>query len=171
MSRRQEGTRDRDRDTAQTFLADVQAEFAFVTELGFGLVLAEQLPLSSFPHRRLSIAEHNTPLGECVVAITYASQLVELTITHDPRGEISATFRERSSPAPTGVDLFFVMRVAAPSAGIVVPTIYSRSTTSPREIVAQLSALTATYAGPWLNGDHAAFSRAAAASIYRPANT
>ena len=156
-------------DTARTFLVDAEAEFGFLERLGFRLASAEQLPLSDFPHRRIRIADRDASLGECVVVLRFDSDRVELSVYHDPRAEISLTLRERSSARPGGIDLYNVLRVAAPPAADSLPSTYSSSVTAPREILAELANLVRMHAGPWLRGDHAAFERAEAASILPPA--
>jgi len=161
--------RDRHLDTAQTFLVDAEVEFGFLERLGFRLASAEQLPLADFPHRRIPIADRDAPLGECAVAVRFDSDRVELSVYHDPRAEISVTLREKSSARPTGIDLYNVLRVAAPPTAHSLPSVYDSLVTAPREILAQLASLVHTHAGPWLRGDHTAFERAEAASILPPA--
>src|SRR5262245_16561979 len=95
-----ERMRDWHRDSAQSFLADTESEFGFLSESGFRLASAEQLPLRDFPHRRVPIAEYDAPLEQCAVAVSFASELVELSVYHDPRAEISVALREKTSPHP-----------------------------------------------------------------------
>ena len=145
-------------DTAQAFLADTEAEFAFLADFGFHLTRAEQLPLPDFPRRRIPIVEQDTPLERCVVAIQFDSDSVELSIYHHPAAEVSLTVRHKS--AERSVDLYHVLRIAAPESAPKLPDVYSSSTTAPREVLAQMAALAQAHAGPWLRGDPSAFARA-----------
>ena len=151
---------------ASDFVAATQRAFTFLIVLGFRLERADQLPLRRFPHERHPVSQQDAPLSDCAVIVEYSSPATRVTVSHDPRCEISLSLARLDDPADTiAVDLDHIVWAAGADMATRAAGIYDAERTAPEVVLERLAGVLEEVGQPWLLGEPEAFSRARAAAI------
>jgi glutathione S-transferase len=150
---------------ASDFVAGARRAFRVLEDSGFRLERAEQLPLRRFPHERHPVAQRDALLSESAVIIEYVSPVTRVTISHDPRCEISVALARLGDPAGAiALDLDHIVWATGADVASRASGVYDAERTAPETVLERLAGVLDEIGRPWLLGDAEAFTRARAAA-------
>jgi hypothetical protein len=137
--------------TTTDFLEAVNAGFGFlVSELGFVLVRADQIPLATFPTGRQPIdVARPLLLQDRATFAEFTNEAITVKVVNDPRGELQVTISSKRAGSAQDADLYHILKyqsVPTPPEGWV----YDWGTTTLHQAAIALGEALSTYGRAFL---------------------